>query len=148
MSSPYRHARSFRTLVRPAGADPPTSTTGLAARCRGHGTRGRLLPAGRQPLPVPALPRRGHTYAQPAAGFDTGTTTARRYVTGAADVLTTFAPALAETVEPASAKAFVTLDGTPPPADRIAADRSFHSGEHKKHCIDAHVVTAPHGRLP
>jgi hypothetical protein len=49
----------------------------------------------------------GHTYAQLAAGFGIGTTTAYRYVVEAIDVLSTFAPTLADAVKTASTKAFV-----------------------------------------
>ncbi|CAM5259572.1 hypothetical protein GCM10010390_29170 [Streptomyces mordarskii] len=60
--------------------------------------------------------RCGHTYAQLAAGFGVGTTTAYRYIAEAVDILAALAPTLAEAVRTASGKAFVILDGT-------AADR-------------------------
>ncbi|MET9524528.1 IS5 family transposase [Streptomyces coeruleorubidus] len=139
-------------LVYPAGADLSTSSlrflaTALAARRREQGTRWRRLPAGRQALPVLAHLRCGHTYAQLAAGFGVGTTTAYRYVAEAVDVLASFAPTLAEAVKAASAKAFVILDGTLLPIDRIAADRPFHSGKHKEHGLNVQVIADPHGRL-
>jgi hypothetical protein len=56
-------------------------------------------------------------------------------------------PDLATAVIAASAKAFVILDGTLLPIDRIAADRSFYSGKHKKHGADVQVIADPHGRL-
>ncbi|MGC0378685.1 hypothetical protein RKD28_006201 [Streptomyces sp. SAI-229] len=62
---------------------------------------------------------------RPAAGFGIGTTTAYRYVTEAVDLLTALAPALTDAVRAASAKAYLLLDGTLLPIDRIAADRSF-----------------------
>ena len=125
-------------LVYPAGADLSTSAlrflaTELAARRREQGTRWRRLPAGRQALLVLAHLRCGHTYAQLAAGFGIGTSTAYRYVAEAVDVLASFAPTLTETVKVASTKAFVILDGTLLPIDRIAADGPFYSGKHKKH---------------
>ncbi|MET9527018.1 IS5 family transposase [Streptomyces coeruleorubidus] len=139
-------------LVYPAGADLSTSSlrfpaTALAARRREQGTRWRRLPAGRQALLVLAHLRCGHTYAQLAAGFGVGTTTAYRYVAKAVDVLASFAPTLAEAVKAASAKAFVILDGTLLPIDRIAADRPFHSGKQKKHGLNVQVIADPHGRL-
>lgn len=56
--------------------------------------------------------RCGHTYAQLAAGFGVGTTTAYRYIAEAVDILAALAPTLAEAVRTASGKAFVILDGT------------------------------------
>ena len=47
----------------------------------------------------------------------------------------------------ASTKAFVILDGTLLPIDRIAADRPFYSGKHKKHGMNVQVITDPAGRL-
>ncbi|GGO47721.1 hypothetical protein GCM10012287_21000 [Streptomyces daqingensis] len=38
------------------------------------------------------------------------------------------------------------LDGTLLPIDRIAADRPFYSGKHKKHGMNVQVITDPHGR--
>lgn len=91
--------------------------------------------------------RRGHTYAQLAAGFGVGTTTAYRYIAEAVGILAALAPTLAEAVRTASGKAFVILDGTLLPIDRIAADRPFYSGKHKKHGMNAQVIADPAGRL-
>lgn len=44
-------------------------------------------------------------------------------------------------------KAFVLLDGTLLPMDRITADRPFHSGKHKKHGMHVQVIADPFGRL-
>jgi hypothetical protein len=57
-----------------------------------------------------------------------GTTTVYRYITEAVEVLAALAPTLAEAVPTASTKAFVLLDGTLLPIDRIAADRPLYSG--------------------
>jgi hypothetical protein len=140
-------------LVYPAGADLSTSAlrflaTELAARRREQGTRWRRLPAGRQALLVLAHLRFGHTYAHLAAGFGMGTTTAYRYFAEAVDVLASFAPTLTEAVKVASTKAFVILDGTLLPINRIAADRPFYAGKHKKHGMNVQVIADPHGRLP
>ena len=51
-----------------------------------------------------------------------------RYVTEAVEVLAALAPDLAVVVRAASRKAFVILDGTLLPIDRIASDRPYHSG--------------------
>jgi hypothetical protein len=68
--------------------------------------------------------RCGHTYAQLAAGFGVETSTVHRYVAEALEVLA----ALATAVRVAACKAFVILDGTLLPIDRIAADRPYYSG--------------------
>lgn len=41
----------------------------------------------------------------------------------------------------------VILDGTLLPIDRIAADRPFYSGKHKKHGMNVQVIADPKGRL-
>ncbi|NEC11540.1 transposase, partial [Streptomyces sp. SID8014] len=107
----------------------------------------RRLGAGRQALLALAHLRVGHTYAQLAAGFGVGTTTAYRYVTEAVDLLADLAPTLADAVRTASTKAFVLLDGTLLPIDRIAADRPFYSGKRKKHGMNVQVLADPFGRL-
>lgn len=44
-------------------------------------------------------------------------------------------------------KAYLLLDGTLLPIDRIAADRPFYSGKHKKHGMNVQVIADPRGRL-
>ncbi|MFJ2296988.1 IS5 family transposase [Streptomyces sp. NPDC087894] len=139
-------------LVYPSGIDVSTSTlrylsARLRARRQERGTRWRRVSTGRQALLVLAHLRCGHTYAQLAAGFGVGTTTAYRYIAEAIDVLAALAPTLADAMKTASTKAFVILDGTLLPIDRIAADRPFYSGKHKKHGRNVQVITDPAGRL-
>lgn len=116
----------------------------LSTRLREHrqvlGTRWRRLNAGRQALLTLAHLRNGHPYAQLAAGFGIGTTTAYRYITEAVDLLASLAPALAEVAQAASMKAYVLLDGTLLPIDRIAADQPFYSGKHKKHGMNVQIL--------
>lgn len=59
----------------------------LAAHRAACGTRWRRLSAGRQALLVLAHLRLGHTYAQLAARFEVGVSTAYRYITEAVDLL-------------------------------------------------------------
>ena len=139
-------------LVYPSGIDVSTSTLRYLSAClrirrQERRTRWRRLTVGRQALLVLAHLRCGHTYAQLAAGFDIGTTTAYRYIAEAVDLLAALAPTLAEAMKTASTKAFVILDGTLLPIDRIAADRPFYSGKHKKHGMNVQVITDPTGRL-
>ncbi|WP_327289670.1 transposase family protein [Streptomyces sp. NBC_01198] len=139
-------------FVYPSGLDLSSShlrflTTRLCERRRAIGSRWRRLSAGRQALLTLAHLRVGHTYAQLAAGFGVGTTTAYRYVAEAVDLLAALAPTLADAVRTASTKAYVLLDGTLLPIDRIAADRPFYSGKHKRHGMNVQVLTDPFGRL-
>ncbi|GAA3475581.1 hypothetical protein GCM10018966_001070 [Streptomyces yanii] len=108
--------------------------------------RRRLAP-GRQALLVLAHLRCGDTYARLAAGFGIGIATAYRYITEAVGLLADIAPTLAEAVPMTSTKAFALLDGTLLPIDRIAADRPFHSGKHKKNGMNVQVIADPFGRL-
>jgi hypothetical protein len=54
-----------------------------------------------------------------------GTRTAYRYVAEGVDLLASLPPTLTDAVRTASTKAFVLLDGTLLPIDRIAADGPF-----------------------
>jgi len=42
----------------------------------------------------------------------------------------------------------VIVDGTLIACDRLAADRPFYSGKHKRHGMNIQIVTAPDGELP
>lgn len=119
----------------------------LNSRRRETGTRWRRLPTQRQALPALAHLRRGDTHAQLAAGFGIGIATVFRYIREAVDVLSALAPSLAEAMETIRAKAFAILDGTLLPIDRIAADTPYYSGKHKRHGMNAQVLTDPFGRL-
>jgi hypothetical protein len=70
-----------------------------------------------------------------------------RYIREAVDVLAALAPTLAEAMDIARTKAFVILDGTLLPTDRIAADTPYYSGKHKRHGMNVQVLTDPFGRL-
>ncbi|MCI4040195.1 transposase family protein [Streptomyces sp. TRM75563] len=119
----------------------------LTARRVEIGTRWQRLPAARQALLALAHLRCGDTYAQPAAGFGIGIATAFRYIREAVETLATLAPSLAEAIKAIRAKAFVILDGTLLPIDRIAADTPYYSGKHKLHGMNVQVLTDPFGRL-
>ncbi|WP_327669543.1 MULTISPECIES: IS5 family transposase [unclassified Streptomyces] len=139
-------------LVYPCGLDVSSrSLRFLAARLSEHrrriGSRWRRLSSGRQALLALAHLRNGTTYAQLAAGFRVGTSTVYRYVTEAVDLLAALAPTLTEAVGAASTKAYVLLDGTLLPIDRIAADRPFYSGKHRRHGMNVQVLADPFGQL-
>ncbi|XMN11118.1 transposase family protein [Streptomyces griseobrunneus] len=61
--------------------------------------------------------------------------------------LAALAPSLDEAMTTIRAKAFVILDGTLLPIDRIAADTPYYSGKHKRHGMNVQVLTDPFGRL-
>lgn len=87
-------------LVYPSGVDVSSyALRFLSTRLRQHrraiGSRWRRLSAGRQALLTLAHLRVGHTYAQLAAGFGVGITTAYRYVTEAVELLAVLALHLA-----------------------------------------------------
>jgi hypothetical protein len=89
----------------------------------------------------------GETFAELAAGFAVGVTTAWRYVTETTELLAVRAPKLRTAVRAAKKAgwAFVVLDGTLIPVDRIAADRLFCSGKHKEHGMNLQVIVSPGG---
>ncbi|WP_093804147.1 transposase family protein [Streptomyces sp. Wb2n-11] len=139
-------------LVCPSSIDLSTRTLRYlsrqpAARRREIGTRWRRLSAGRQALLVLAHLRCGDTYAQLAAGFGIKIATVFRYIREAVEVLAVLAPTLAEAMKTIRTKAFVILDGTLLPIDRIAADTPYYSGKHKRHGMNVQVLTDPFGRL-
>ena len=113
------------------------------------GSRWRKLNPGQEALLVLAYLRKGETFAQLAAGFGIGRTTAWRYVNETVELLAARAPKLRAAVRDAkrAGQAYVILDGTLIPIDRVAADRPFYSGKHKKHGMNLQVIASPHGDI-
>ena len=109
----------------------------------------RKLNPGRQALLVLAYLRKGETFAELAAGFEVGTTTAWRYVNETTELLAARAPGLRQAARDAAKAgwAFVVLDGTLIPVDRVAADRPFYSGKHRKHGMNLQVIASPAGDI-
>ncbi|WP_406378577.1 transposase family protein [Streptomyces sp. NBC_01618] len=139
-------------LVYPSAIDLSSSslrylTRHLSARRERIGSRWRRLAAGRQALLALAHLRCGDTYTQLAAGFGIGIATVYRYVREAVEVLAALAPTLATVMRIARTKAFVILDGTLLSIDRIATDRPYYSGKHKRHGMNVQVITDPLGCL-
>jgi hypothetical protein len=148
--------RSFWVLVYPSSM--PVSNRALQVladalrqRRSAIGSRWRRLSAGEQALLVLAHLNKGETYTALAAGFGVGTTTVFRYVREGVDVLAAVAPTLNEALDLARRKAFVILDGTLLPIDRVGMtsgyDRAFYSGKHKRHGMNVQVLADPAGRL-
>ncbi|MCC8251553.1 transposase family protein [Saccharothrix luteola] len=119
----------------------------LTAHRRRIGSRWRRLDRGRQALLVLAHLRCGDTCSRLAAGFGVGLATVCRYIHEAVQLLAALAPDVADAVKVATRKAYVILDGTVLPIDRIAADRPYYSGKHKRHGMNVQVLADPAGRL-
>ena len=112
-------------------------------------SRWRKLNPGQQGLLVLAYLRKGETFAEVAAGFGVGTTTAWRYIEEVVALLAASAPKLRQAVRDAqkAGLAYVILDGTLIPVDRVARDRPFYSGKHKKHGMNLQVIASPDGDI-
>src|SRR5580692_8969755 len=111
------------------------------------GSRWRKLNPGQQALLVLAHLRKGETFADLAAGFGVGTATAWRYLQETVGLLAARAPKLRQAVRDAkkAGHAYVVVDGTLIPIDRVAADRPFYSGKHKRHGMNLQVMASPDG---
>jgi Helix-turn-helix of DDE superfamily endonuclease/DDE superfamily endonuclease len=125
-------------------------TAGIIRRHRKQiGSPWRKLGPGRQALLVLAYLRRGETFAELAAGFGVGTATAWRYVTETVALLAARSPKLRQALQDASkaGHAYLVIDGTVIPIDRVAADRPFYSGKHRKHGMNLQVISSPGGDI-
>ncbi|GAA3019210.1 hypothetical protein GCM10017559_49210 [Streptosporangium longisporum] len=109
-------------------------------------SRWRKLDSAQQALLVLGPLRNGGTYARLAAGFAVGTTTARRYVREAVDLLAGLADDVHAAVERASRPTCTISDGTLIPIDRLADERPYHSGKHKRHGMNVQLPADPMGR--
>ena len=99
-------------------------TAGIIRRhLKAIGSRWRKLSPGQQALLVLAYLRKGETFAELAAGFGIGRTTAWRYANETVELLASRAPKLRAAVRDAkkAGHAYVILDGTLIPIDRVAA---------------------------
>ena len=126
----------FYRAALPLSSRTLTFVSGLVRRHRTSiRSSWRKLNPGQQALLVLAHLRKGETFAELAAGFAVGTTTAWRYVEETVALLAARAPKLRQAVRAAqkAGYAYVVLDGTLIPVDRVAADRPFYSGKHKRH---------------
>ena len=141
-------------LFYPAALPLPAQTlTYVAGVIRRHrrkiGSCWRKLSPGRQALLVPAYLRKGETFAELAAGFGIGTATAWRYVAETVALLAARSPKLHRALAGAknAGHAYVVIDGTLIPIDRVAADRPFYSGKHKRHGMNLQVISSPTGEI-
>jgi hypothetical protein len=119
----------------------------LRAHRRAIGCRWRRLDPGRQALLVLAHVRNGDTYTRLAAGFGIGLATVYRYIREAIDLLANQAPDLRQVVETAARFWYLILDGTLIRTNRVADDRPYYSGKHKRHGVNVQILADPRGGL-
>ncbi|GLZ09758.1 IS5 family transposase [Actinomadura sp. NBRC 104412] len=125
-------------------------TAGVVRRHRTSiGSKGRALSPGMQALMVLVYLRKGETFAELGAGFGVSTTTAWRYVEETVALLSARSPKLGQALRRAvrDGLLYVVLDGTLIPIDRVAADRPFYSGKHRKHGMNLQVIATPDGTI-
>jgi hypothetical protein len=124
-------------------------TAGIIRRHRKQtGSPWRKLSPGQQALLVLAC-LRGETFAGLAAGSGVGTATAWRYVTETVALLAARSAELRRALRDASkaGHACLVIDGTLIPVGRVAADRPFYSGKHRKHGMNLPVIAGPDGDI-
>ncbi len=115
----------FYRAALPLSRKTLTFVAGIIRRHRiSIGSPWRKLNSGQQALLVLVYLRKGETFAEIAAGFGVGTSTAWRYVNEAVALLAARAPKLRKAVRDAkkSGHAYVVIDGTLIPIDRVAAE--------------------------
>jgi hypothetical protein len=140
----------FYPAALPLSRQSLTYTAGIIRRHRKRiGSPWRKLNAGQQALLVLAYLRKGETFAELAAGFGVGTATAWRYVTETVALLAARSPKLRQALAAAkdAGHAYLVIDGTLIPIDRVAADRPFYSGKHRRHGMNLQVIADPDGDL-
>ncbi|GIG93330.1 transposase family protein [Plantactinospora endophytica] len=123
----------------------------LAERIRGHRkqrrSRWRRLEPGRQALLVLAHLRNGDTYTRLAAGFKIGVATAWRYVQETIALLSSAADDLDTAMRRIRLLAYAILDGTLIPIGRVAQQKPYYCGKHKRHGVNVQVIADAAGRL-
>ena len=140
----------FYRAALPLSAQTLAYVAGVIRRHRAKiGSCWRKLNPGRQALLVLVHLRKGETFADLAAGFAVGTATAWRYARETITLLAARAPKLRNALVAAkkAGHAFVVIDGTLIPIDRVAADRPFYSGKHRRHGMNLQVISSPQGEI-
>ena len=140
----------FYPAALPLSHSTLTYVTGVIRRHRKRiGSCWRKLSPSQQALLVLAYLRKGETFADLAAGFGIGTATAWRYVTETVGLLAARSPKLHKALRDAqrAGHAYVVIDGTLIPIDRVAADRPYYSGKHRRHGMNLQVIASPHGDI-
>jgi hypothetical protein len=136
----------FYRAALPLSSRTLTYVAGIIRRAA-TGSLWRKLNPGQQALLVLAYLRKGDTFAETAAGFGVGTATAWRYVSETVALLAARAPELRRALDDArlARYAYVVIDGTLIPIDRVAAGRPSCSGKHRRHGMNLQVISSPVG---
>jgi hypothetical protein len=140
----------FYRAALPLSRQTLTYVAGIIRRHRARiGSPWRKLPPAGQALLVLAHLRKGDPFAEIAAGFGVSTATAWRYVNETVALLAARAPKLRRALDDAreAGHAYVVIDGTLIPIDRLAADRPFYSGKHRRHGMNLQVIASPGGDI-
>ena len=140
----------FYRAALPLSAQTLSYVAGVIRRHRmAIGSCWRKLNPGRQALLVLVHLRKGEAFAELAAGFGVGTATAWRYARETVTLLAARTPKLRGALAAAkkAGHAFAVIDGTLVPIDRVAADRPFYSGKHRKHEMNLQVISSPAGEI-
>jgi hypothetical protein len=140
----------FYRAALPLSRQTLTFVSGLVRTHRREiGSPWRALNPGQQALLVLVHLRKGEPFAEVGAGFGVSTTTCWRYVREAVELLAGRAPKLRAALRKAKREgmAYVIIDGTLIPIDRIAVDRPFYSGKHKRHGVNLQVIASPDGTI-
>ena len=140
----------FYPAALPLSSQTLSYVAGVIRRHRRQiGSAWRKLSPGRQALLVLAYLRKGETFADLAAGFGVGTATAWRYVRETVALLAARSPKLRRALADAkdAGHAYLVIDGTLVPIDRVAADRPFYSGKHRRHGMNLQVIATPGGDI-
>jgi hypothetical protein len=138
----------FYRAVLPLSRATLSYVAGVIRRHRRQiGSCWRRCNPGQQALLVLAHLRKGETFAELAAGFGVSTATAWRYVSEVVRLLARQVPKLRGALRAARKHAYVVLDGTLIPIDRLAADRPFYSGKHRRHGMNLQVIASPDGDI-
>ncbi len=91
--------------------------------------------------------RNGDTLGRLAVGFAVSVSTVWRYLREAIDLLAALAPDLAKAAARAVNLAYAIIDGTLIPIDRVADQRPYYLGKHKRHWLNVQVLADAAGRL-
>jgi hypothetical protein len=140
----------FYRAALPLSRQTLTFVSGLIRAYRREiGSPWRLLNTAEQALLVLVHLRKGEPFAEVGAGFGVSTTTCWRYVTETVELLAARAPKLRAALREAkrAGHAYVVIDGTLIPIDRVAADRPFYSGKHREHGVNVQVIASPDGTI-
>jgi hypothetical protein len=110
-------------------------------------SRWRRLDPGRQALLALAHLRTGDTLPRLAAGFQVGVATAWRHIREAITLLAATANDLHQAMTRIQLSAYVILDGTLIPIDRVHDQKPYYSGKHRRHGMNVQVTADAAGRL-